>query len=165
MRYQLQRDQQLNCDIELAWSFFSSPYNLAHITPKEMNFQVLNEIESETIYKGMEIHYRISPLLKIPLKWETKITEVNYQESFTDYQIKGPYKYWNHYHEFLPNVNGVLMKDRLDYELPFGFVGKMAHRIFVRKKLEHIFNYRHQILESLFNSNQKDKYNEHTHSY
>ena len=151
MRYQLYKQQQLNCDIETAWEFFSSPFNLSKITPKDMGFVVKSNLGKKPIYEGMEITYTVSPLLKIPLKWKSKITQVDFQKSFTDVQEKGPYKYWNHFHEFVPNEKGVLMRDKVDYELPFGFLGSIAHKLLVKKKLETIFSYRNQILEDTFN--------------
>ena len=151
MRYQLHKEQQLNCDIETAWEFFSSPFNLSKITPKDMGFVVKSNLGKKPIYEGMEITYTGSPLLKIPLKWKSKITQVDFQKSFTDVQEKGPYKYWNHFHEFVPNEKGVLMRDKVDYELPFGFLGSIAHKLLVKKKLETIFSYRNQILEDTFN--------------
>lgn len=150
MRFQLYREQQLNCDIEAAWSFFSSPLNLSKITPKDMRFNVLSDLENIDIYEGMIIEYKVSPILHIPLKWITKITQVEKNNSFTDFQEKGPYKYWNHFHEFVPNDKGVLMKDTVDYELPFGLLGRIAHTVFVKKKLENIFNFRYQFLEKYF---------------
>ena len=51
---------------------------------------------------------------------ENKITEVTFQKLYR-FSRKGPYKLWNHFHEFIPNKEGVLMKDTVDYELPFGF--------------------------------------------
>jgi ligand-binding SRPBCC domain-containing protein len=151
MRYQLYREQQLHCNIEAAWSFFSNPDNLSEITPKDMGFIVLSKQDNKDIYKGMEIDYTVSPLLGIPMKWKTQITHVDFQKSFTDFQAKGPYKLWNHYHEFIPNENGVLIKDTVDYELPFGFLGTIAHSLFVKNKLEEIFNFRFQVLEKMFN--------------
>lgn len=142
----------MNCDIEAAWHFFSSPKNLSKITPKDMGFTVLSDYNSEQIAEGMVIDYTVSPLLKVPLKWRTRITQVEPNKSFTDFQEKGPYKYWNHFHEFIPNKDGVLMKDTVDYELPFGFLGKMAHRLFVKKKLADIFDFRYGVLEKLFNT-------------
>ena len=151
MRYQLYREQQLNCTIEEAWDFFSSPHNLAKITPKDMRFIVRSHLEDQLIYEGMQIDYWVSPLLNIPMKWRTKITQVQPNVSFTDFQEKGPYKYWNHFHEFIQNEKGILMKDTVDYELPLGFLGSIAHSVFVKNKLAHIFDYRYQILEKLFN--------------
>lgn len=151
MRYQLYREQQLNCDLETAWEFFSDPQNLSRITPKDMGFTVLSDDQNQSIYEGMLIDYTVSPILRIPLKWQTKIAQVDAPRSFTDFQQKGPYKYWNHYHEFIPNENGVLMKDTVEYELPFGVLGTIAHQMFVKKKLESIFDFRYRILEELFN--------------
>lgn len=151
MKYQLNREQQLHCDIETAWHFFSSPMNLSKITPKDMGFTVLSNYNDEQIFEGMIIDYTVSPLLKISLKWRTRISQVQLNRSFTDFQEKGPYKYWNHFHEFISNKDGVLIKDTVDYELPFGILGNIAHRIFVKKKLAHIFDFRYGVLEKLFN--------------
>lgn len=140
------------CDIETAWHFFSSPMNLSSITPKDMGFTVLSDYNNEQIVEGMIIDYMVSPLLKFPLKWKTRITNVELNKSFNDFQEKGPYKYWNHFHEFIPNKDGVLMKDTVDYELPFGFFGKMVHLLFVRKKLARIFDFRYSVLEKMFNT-------------
>lgn len=153
MRYQLHREQQLFCDLDTAWNFFSNPNNLSKITPKDMGFTVLSQPDSDKIYEGMLIDYTVSPILRIPLSWQTRITQVDWNKSFTDFQQKGPYKYWNHFHEFIPNDKGVLMRDTVDYELPLGVLGTVAHQIMVKKKLESIFNYRYSVLENLFNDN------------
>lgn len=151
MKYQLHKEQQLNCDLKTAWNFFSDPYNLAKITPKTMGFTVLTENIEKEIYKGMEIDYTVKPLLGIPLKWKTVITQVDFEKSFTDFQEKGPYKLWNHFHEFIPNEKGVLMKDTIDYALPFGILGQLVHPFLVKNKLKEIFDYRFKVLEEKFN--------------
>lgn len=151
MIHKLYREQQLNCDIQTAWEFFSSANNLSKITPKEMNFIVLTEMTEDEIFEGMIIDYYVSPVFGIKMKWKTEITQVDFQKSFTDFQKKGPYKLWNHHHEFIINDKGVLMKDSVDYELPLGFVGEIAHKLFVKKKLEHVFSYRYKVLEERFN--------------
>ncbi|GGF10778.1 Ligand-binding SRPBCC domain-containing protein [Chishuiella changwenlii] len=151
MRHQLYREQQLNCNVEEAWKFFSSPNNLSKITPKDMAFTVLSKDSDQPIFVGMKIDYTVSPLFNIPLKWTTKIIQVEENKSFTDFQEKGPYKYWHHFHEFIPNENGVLMKDTVDYELPLGFLGSIAHQVIVKDKLKKIFDYRFQVLDQFFN--------------
>lgn len=150
MKHTLFREQQLNCDLATAWKFFSSANNLSEITPKDMGFIVLTEMENDEIYEGMIIDYYVSPLFGIKMKWQTEITHVDFQKSFIDFQKKGPYKLWNHHHEFIPNKEGVLMRDTIEYELPLGFLGEIAHSLFVKKKLEYIFDYRFRILSKLF---------------
>lgn len=149
--YILERTQQLHCSIAEAWNFFSSPHNLSAITPREMNFVVLSKLKEGEIYEGMIIDYKVSPLLNLPLKWRTVITHVNGHKSFIDFQQKGPYKYWEHFHGFTANEEGVLMKDKVQYELPLGALGRLMHSLVVRKELHHIFDYRYKVLEKLFN--------------
>ncbi|WP_265131441.1 SRPBCC family protein [Chryseobacterium oranimense] len=151
MKHRLIREQQLNCDRATAWKFFSAANNLSEITPKDMNFVVLTAMENDEIYEGMLIDYYVSPLFGIKMKWQTKIIKVDFQRSFIDFQKKGPYKIWHHHHEFIPNEKGILMKDTVDYELPLGFLGEIAHAVFVKKKLEYIFGYRYAVLEKMFN--------------
>nr|WP_295233421.1 SRPBCC family protein [uncultured Chryseobacterium sp.] len=155
MRYDLYIKQHLSCNIETTWKFFSSPYNLLEITFESMGFVVLSDVKDKPIFKGMEIDYTVSPMLGIPMKLKTVISQVKDHESFTDFQKEGPYKYWNHFHEFIPNEDGVLMKDTVDYELPMGILGKIAHQLFVKEKLRSIFDFRYRVLNDLFN----DKHN------
>ncbi|GGG65218.1 SRPBCC family protein [Epilithonimonas arachidiradicis] len=155
MKHQLKREQQLNCSIEKAWEFFSSANNLSVITPENMKFTVLTEFEDDDIFEGMIIDYKITPIFNIKMNWQTEITHVDYKKSFVDFQVKGPYKRWHHYHEFVENDEGVLVRDIVDYELPFGFLGEIAHQLFVKKKLDYIFNYRKDVLEVLFNRKRK----------
>lgn len=155
MKHRLYKEQQLNCDIETAWNFFSAANNLSVITPPDMKFTVLTKLKNDEIFEGMIIDYTVSPLLNIPLGWQTEITQVDFQTSFTDFQQKGPYKLWNHFHEFIQNEDGVLIKDTVDYELPLGFLGEIAHKFFVKKKLENIFDFRHEVLEVMFNNKKK----------
>ncbi|MEO8819542.1 MAG: SRPBCC family protein [Ginsengibacter sp.] len=150
--YYLKDEQFLPVDKYKAWDFFSSAENLAIITPPELGFKVLTDVKDKEIYEGMLIEYTVSPLFKIPLHWKTEIAKVDKPNSFVDRQLKGPYKLWEHTHVLIEKENGTLMKDSVKYQLPFGILGRLAHALIVRKKLNHIFAYRRQILNQIFNS-------------
>ncbi|MGF6845264.1 ligand-binding SRPBCC domain-containing protein [Chitinophaga sp. W3I9] len=62
----------------------------------------------------------------------------------------GPYSIWHHEHHFQKVPGGVKMTDLVHYRLPFGWLGKLAHRLFVRKQLEDLFRYRFQAVEKIF---------------
>jgi ligand-binding SRPBCC domain-containing protein len=147
--YQLKRTQFVKTDLATCWDFFSSPNNLNKITPKEMGFDVLTE-GVENMYEGLMIEYKVRPLLNIPLRWITEITHVKHQQYFVDEQRKGPYKIWHHEHHFKEVQGGVEMTDIVSYELPFGILGKMAHPLLVKKKLDQIFADRFKIVDELF---------------
>jgi ligand-binding SRPBCC domain-containing protein len=149
--YQLKRKQLVKTDLQTCWDFFSSPKNLSVITPEKMKFTVLTE-QPETMYEGLMIAYKVSPVLGIPLGWITEIKTVKEGLFFVDEQRKGPYSIWHHEHHFEAVEGGVLMTDIVTYTLPLGFLGKFAHWLFVRKQLETIFEYRFKKVEEIFNA-------------
>jgi len=146
-------EQFLPISMEKAWDFFSSAENLAVITPPEMQFNILTKLDGSEIYEGMLIEYKLKPLLGITVRWKTEICKVDKPIMFTDRQLKGPYKLWEHTHTFIKKENGILMKDQVKYELPFGVIGRIMHSIVVRKKIENIFKYREKVLKKIFKEN------------
>ena len=148
--HRLERKKILNTDINRAWEYFSSPDNLRYITPEYMQMKVLYKSGGDKAYPGQIITYTIKPLLGIPLHWMTEITHVKENEYFVDEQRFGPYALWHHTHLFKAVDGGVEMTDVVNYKMPFGFIGELAHLLFVKKQIEGIFDYRNQRLTSIF---------------
>jgi|TARA_B110000116_G_scaffold111162_1_gene96394 ligand-binding SRPBCC domain-containing protein len=150
--YIFKRVQTLNSDIETIWSFVSKPENLEKITPDNMHFSILSKSNLE-MEEGMLIAYKISPFLDIKTTWITMITNVKKNEKFIDQQVMGPYKFWHHEHKFqVISSNKVKMTDIITYIPPFGFLGDIANELFLKKKLNNIFDYRNIILNNMFNT-------------
>ena len=148
--YQLTKTQKLPASIDEVWNFISSPENLKEITPEEMGFTVTSNSGSDKMYPGMIITYKVSPLLGIKMDWMTEITTVKDHQYFIDEQRFGPFKFWHHEHHFEEIDGGVLMKDRLSYGIPFGFIGQIANAIIVDKQTQGIFDYREKAVEEMF---------------
>ena len=149
--YQLKRTQFVKTDLETCWKFFSAPSNLQVITPDYMGFKVLTQVPDE-MYHGLMISYKVSPVLRIPMNWITEITYVQDKSYFVDEQRHGPYKIWHHEHHFKSVEGGVEMTDIVSYLIPFGFLGRFTHWLFIRKQLESIFDYRVRKVDELFPS-------------
>ena len=147
--YRFTRRQLLPITVEKAWDFLSDPRNLKLITPEYMGFQILNEEETE-MYAGQIIQYIVTPVLGIPTKWVTEITQVKDKKYFVDEQRFGPYSLWHHKHFIKAIPGGVEMIDIVDYKLPLGILGRIAHTLFVKRQLNQIFNYRYNKLIELF---------------
>ena len=147
--HRLKTVQQLPLNIQEAWDFFSSPKNLATITPPEMGFVIRTDLP-EKMYEGIFITYTVKPLLGLPMTWVTEITHIRENEFFVDEQRLGPYKIWHHQHHFKVIPGGVEMTDIIDYRLPMGWIGLSLNSLFVRTKLEHIFTFRRKKLKELF---------------
>lgn len=154
--YTLKREQVLPISLENAWEFFSTPLNLNEITPDDLKFEILTKgLEGEKMYPGMIINYKVSPFAGIKFRWTTEISQVKTQEYFVDEQRFGPYAFWHHKHFFEKVEGGVKIIDIVDYGLPFGFLGKIAHALIVKSKLKHIFDFRHEILAKEFGIDKK----------
>ena len=151
MYYQLHKEQKLNAKISDVWNFAVSPKNLQRITPDKMGFEITSKNSEEKIYPGMIITYKVSPILNIKMNWVTEITQVKENNFFIDEQRLGPYKMWHHQHIFIDNEDHVLMKDIVTYIPPFGLLGDMANKLFIKRQLNEIFNYRFVEMNKIFN--------------
>lgn len=147
--YQYKSEQNLPIEMETAWDFLSDPKNLKTITPDYMGFDILSGADRK-MFSGQIIQYILTPILGIPFRWVTEITHVDQGRYFVDEQRFGPYTFWHHKHFIEPIEGGVKMTDIVDYKLPLGPLGKLAHWLFVSKKVKEIFSYRTQKLNELF---------------
>lgn len=147
--YTLKKEQFLPITLEEAWDFLSSPSNLKTITPEYMGFDIVSG-ETGKMYSGQIIHYIVRPVMGLPMNWTTEIKHVDAPYYFVDEQRNGPYKMWYHQHRIRETEGGVIMEDEVSYALPLGFLGRIAHSLFVRKQLEGIFSYRTKVLEERF---------------
>ena len=147
--YRLETIQNLPITQTEAWDFLSNPKNLKRITPDYMGFKIVSGA-SERMFAGQIIQYVVTPVLGIPTTWVTEITHVEEGNYFVDEQRFGPYALWHHKHFIKPIKNGVEMTDIIDYKIPLGVFGRMAHPIVVAPKLKEIFEYREKALIELF---------------
>ncbi|CAN5312149.1 SRPBCC family protein [soil metagenome] len=148
--YNLKIIQHLPVSLEKAWDFFSSPVNLAELTPKHLGFKVISKHHGNTMYPGQIIEYKVKPFFGIPLYWMTEITHVKDKGFFVDEQRYGPYKMWHHQHHFKSTENGTEMTDIVHYKLPLWFLGDIANTLFVKNELKQIFDFRFKKVEELF---------------
>lgn len=148
--YQIKRQQLVPGTVDQVWDFFSKPENLALITPAELGLTVISPGSYEKTYPGQIIEYTVRPLFNIPFYWMTEITHVAEGHSFVDEQRFGPYRFWHHRHIFKQVNDHVEMTDVVHYRLPGWFLGNIAHSLFVKKKLDAIFDHRFRKVEELF---------------
>ncbi|WP_139959743.1 SRPBCC family protein [Flavicella sediminum] len=148
--YTLSAQQVLPISISEAWKYFSSPENLKELTPPEMQMNVTSG-KPEKAYAGQIITYNLAVAKGIRINWVTEITQVLQEKMFIDEQRFGPYKMWHHEHTFEKiDEHSCLMKDKISYKLPLGFLGKIAHVLFVKNQLKGIFNFREQKVNEVF---------------
>ncbi|PTX42894.1 ligand-binding SRPBCC domain-containing protein [Christiangramia gaetbulicola] len=153
--YNLHSTQKSPISVEEAWNFLSDPRNLKVITPDYMGFEILSGAD-RPMFPGQIIQYIVTPIAGIKTKWVTEITHVKEGEYFVDEQRFGPYSLWHHKHFIKAIPGGVEMEDVIDYKLPMGILGQMAHPFLVKPKLQEIFDYRQEKLLELFGEYQEE---------
>tara|TARA_Y100000034_G_scaffold79183_1_gene95116 strand:- start:50 stop:505 length:456 start_codon:yes stop_codon:yes gene_type:complete len=144
----LEIKQRFNCPIEKVFQFFSSPENLAVITPEKMGFRIMTPTPI-IMNEGRLIDYTVK-VLGIRVRWRSLVTSYQTPHEFTDEQILGPYSFWHHRHKFEEVKEGTLMTDTVTYAMPLGLLGRFMHWLTVRRQLDNIFNYRKEKLERIF---------------
>lgn len=148
--YTLEQSQWFPVPSREIWSFVSNPANLKRITPDSMGFDIRQKPDRDEMYEGMMIAYTVRPLFGIPLQWVTEITHIREGSYFVDEQRMGPYALWHHEHWVEPEGEGTRMMDRITYAPPLGWLGRLAHPLLIRPKLNEIFSYRRRALENRF---------------
>jgi ligand-binding SRPBCC domain-containing protein len=145
--YLLEREQWLPRPLDEIFQFFSRPENLQALTPPWVDFRIV-EAPPE-LAAGSLIRYRLR-WHGMPIRWTTEITGWNPPHGFVDRELSGPYALWNHEHFFVAQNGGTTMRDRVSYALPFGPIGRLAHRIVVQRDVERLFDFRAESMRRLF---------------
>jgi hypothetical protein len=131
-----------------AFSFFADAHNLERITPESLHFHIVTP-GPIAMGSGTQIDYQLS-LYGVRLKWRTLIEEFVEGSHFVDLQVSGPYRLWRHRHDFHDVEGGTEMRDRVEYELPLGLLGRAARVLFVRSALDRIFDHRSKAIAEYF---------------
>jgi ligand-binding SRPBCC domain-containing protein len=147
-RHVLERSQIIPGEPDTVFAFFKDPLNLEEITPPWLGFRI-TYVSDREVRQGTRIEYRLK-WQGIPMGWTTLISEYEENVRFADTMTRGPYRLWHHVHTFEPVSEGVLMRDRVEYELPLGPLGDLAHALLIRRQLNGIFDYRRERIAALF---------------
>ena len=150
--YTLEREQTVNRPLEEVFEFFSKPENLARITPPHMGFNILTPLPID-MRSGTVIDHTVR-IFGVIVRWQALISSYDPLRSFTDEQLKGPYTYWHHRHRFEKYGNGTRIYDSVSYVLPFGFLGRLIHSLFVKRQLNRIFDFRYSAIERILQRNE-----------
>lgn len=134
---------ELNAPLERVWAFYDTVESLFKVTPPEIYARL--DGPALPMGTGVVYHLRFSRF-GIPMRLDSKIVVYEPPHRFVDEQIKGPFHFWRHIHQFeaLPNSRTRLI-DHIQYTLPFGPFGRFADLLFFRREVNKMFAYRHKI--------------------
>jgi uncharacterized protein YbjT (DUF2867 family)/ligand-binding SRPBCC domain-containing protein len=148
--HRLVASQLVSRPLDEVFPFFAAPENLARLTPPGMRFELRSG--DRAMRAGLAIEYRLRPLPMLPVRvgWQTRIEAYDPPNVFSDVQARGPYRSWDHRHSFEAVDGGTLVRDEVEYELPLGPLGGVAHRLAVRSQLAELFRFRARTIAAIF---------------
>lgn len=147
--FTLKKSQIVSAPLKKVFPFFESPENLEKITPPNLGF-IIKTPKPLVMKKGAIFDYTIKlGFIKFP--WKTLISKYNPPHLFQDIQKFGPYKKWEHTHQFFDLGDKTKIVDTVNYDLYPSFLGKIINSLFIKDRVENIFNYRVKIIDKTFN--------------
>jgi ligand-binding SRPBCC domain-containing protein len=120
-------------------AFHDDPASLAAITPPPVRVTI--QRFDKPVRVGSRVIFRLG-VGPFGVLWDGAIAEYVAQSYFRDVQNKGPFGAWSHTHSFTAEGAGTRVNDRVEYEPPFGLIGKLLDPFVVRPSLAYMFNYR-----------------------
>lgn len=145
--HRLERAMRVERPSDEVFAFFADASNLEAITPTFLRFRILTPTPIE-LRPGARIDYALS-FFGVPLRWRTRITAWEPGARFVDEQEAGPYALWRHTHTFEPEGEATLVRDVVEYAMPLGLLGRIAHALFVERALRRIFDFRRDAIARL----------------
>jgi ligand-binding SRPBCC domain-containing protein len=165
----VQFEEWVSFPSERVFLFFANPNNLPRIMPPATGTRIdqlklvapppppsASKTPSTSLAGvGSEIFtsFLVLPPLPFRATWIALITEFAWNHHFSDIQRKGPFRRWQHRHEFFAEirrgVTGTLVRDVIEYEAGFGIVGTLAEKLFISGQMRRTFAHRQEALGSL----------------
>jgi ligand-binding SRPBCC domain-containing protein len=164
MRYHVEFEQWVAFPLKQVFRFFANPQNLPRIMPPTLGTAILQmrlvpppgtEASQNLAGEGSEIvtSFRLLPGLPLRAEWTAQITEFAWDHHFADIQKEGPFRWFQHRHEFEGEARagqaGTLVRDIVDYDPGWGALGTLGQKLLLARQLEKTFLYRQARLETL----------------
>ena len=132
----------VNNNIDRVWEFYTDIKHLEIITPKEMDLKIINTTTGQKLTQGSEIWLAGKIIFLTKMTWHSRITHLK-QYEYVDEMLNGPFKKLRHLHMFHDiNQKQTQVIDEVDFELPYGIIGKLLFQSYAHNHLERIFAHR-----------------------
>ncbi|MGY1550621.1 SRPBCC family protein [Microbacterium sp. A588] len=82
----------------------------------------------------------------VPFHLSTVVFDIDEPHRFCDRQTKGPFRDFHHEHVFQEHPDGTLMRDTVTFRSPFGPIGALVDRLFLREYMRRLIDERNDAL-------------------
>jgi hypothetical protein len=133
----------INASAERVFAFHELPDALARLTPRWIDARVVSNPASLQPGSRAVIDIGVAPLFRM----RTEAVHTIYEPPFLfeDQQMKGPFRSWRHRHIITPEDTGTRLTDAIEFEPPFGILGRWLAPLLILPRLRRLFAYRHEV--------------------
>jgi len=129
------------------YSFHEDPRNIVKISPPSLRVEKIECTVPASA--GGEFKLRLRQF-GLPLEWIGYWEETEPNVRLVDGARKSPFRFWRHHHLFTEKSGGTLMTDRVEYALPYGFLGRLMARTVMKVVFAAMFAARHRATKEYF---------------
>jgi len=137
------KESVIRASPQRVFEFHEQPNVLTLLTPAYESTRVIQSAKISEVGTQTIVETRI--LGPIKSKWVAEHTVYDPPHMFEDVQVKGPFRKWRHRHIVEPASDRAVLRDEIDYEPPFGFLGRLVAPFLIQKRLQKLFDYRHEV--------------------
>ncbi|MDZ4771944.1 MAG: SRPBCC family protein [Planctomycetota bacterium] len=136
------KETRVDASPSAVFRYHESPDALRDLIPPWEPMRVAESAGSLAVGSRVVLRGRAGP---VRIQWVAIHTEYDPPRSFADRQDSGPFLWWYHRHLFVDDGRGgTLLRDEVEYQAPLGRIGDWLGRRMIEKKLERMFEYRHE---------------------
>jgi uncharacterized protein len=130
-----------SADVVYAWHARADA--LTRLTPPWENTRIVESNGTiEQPGSRVKIRLRVGPFSQT---WTSEHTACEPGRMFRDVMVDGPFRLWEHTHLFISDgQNRSWLEDRVNYEFPLGWFGKLVGGAYTRRRLSRMFVWRHR---------------------
>lgn len=152
------RSVRVEAPLETVWDFHSTVDGLLALTPEWMHLEIESvhgpegEPDPGVLEPGSIIVSSVQPFgIGSRQQWTSEIVSRDRgggSASFQDTMTEGPFESWTHTHLFYSDGDETIIRDEIEYELPFGAVGRAVGPL-AYVGFEPMFRHRHEQTKKL----------------
>lgn len=145
--YYYTRSIEIAASLEDVFAFHTDPANLVRISPRYLHVEILRH---DPPAENALVELQVRPFRLLRQTWKLRFDVFDPPRRLGDTLVEGPFTAWHQVREFIPLRNGnCLLNDSIEYDLPFGIFGKIAHTLFVGRQIHGLFEARQRKTKKL----------------
>jgi ligand-binding SRPBCC domain-containing protein len=124
----------------------SRSINLHKISTAQTKEAAIAGVLTGLINENETVTWQAKHLFKLR-RFTAKITQMEKPVHFTDEMIQGDFKSFRHAHHFKIIDNGTLMIDLVEFESPYGVIGNLFNKLYLKTYLQELLLIRNKVIK------------------